>query len=146
MNLATIHRISHKLHNLKVPILPKLLYIFQYLIYNSIVPPSTVIGTGTLFAYRGIGVVIHKRAIIGSNCIIGQGITIGGRSKHFEVPSIGDNVYLGPGSRILGPIKIGDNVVVGPNSVVIDDVASGSIVVGIPARVIKSGIIMNDYI
>jgi serine O-acetyltransferase len=142
----TLHRIAHWLHKKKVPLLPKMIYVLQYLVANSMVPPSVQIGPGTIFAYRGIGLVIHKRSVIGANCTIGQGITIGGRSKQYEVPVIGDNVYMGPGCRILGPIKIGDNVIIGPNSVVLHDVPSNSIVVGIPGKVIKTGIKVEDYL
>lgn len=144
--LLTLHRTANWLHRKKVPLLPKLIYVLQYLVANSMVPPSVQIGPGSFFAYRGIGVVIHKRAVIGSHCTIGQGITIGGRSKHVEVPVIGNNVYMGPGCRILGPIKIGDNVIIGPNSVVLHDVPSNSIVVGIPGKVIKTGIRIEDYL
>lgn len=146
MNLSKIHKLASFLYQHKVPIIPKVLYGVQFFLFNSIVPPSTIIGARTSFAYKGIGVVIHKRAVIGSHCIIGQGVTVGGRSKHFNVPVIGDNVYLGPGCRVLGPITIGNDVVIGPNSVVINDVPSGSIVVGVPGKIIKSGIKMRDFV
>jgi len=90
--------------------------------------------------------VIHSRAIIGENCIIGQGITIGGRSKSIDVPVIGNNCYLGAGCRILGDVKLGDNVIVGPNAVVINSIPNNSIAVGIPAKVIKTNIDPKDFI
>lgn len=65
-------------------------------------PPSVKIGGGTSFGYKGIGVVIHKRAKIGKNCVIAQGVTIGGRSGHYEVPVIGDNCCIGAGAKVLG--------------------------------------------
>jgi len=144
--LMTLHRTAHFLYKKKIPLLPRLIYVLQYLVANSTVPPSVQIGKRTLFAYRGIGLVIHKRAVIGDDCTIGQGITIGGRSKHPAVPVIGNRVYLGPGCRVLGPITIGDNVIIGPNSVVLHDVPSNSIVVGIPGKIIKSGINIDDYL
>lgn len=146
MNLASFHRIANFLHRNRVPILPKVIYLFQFLLYNSSVPASTKIGSGSKFAYLGIGVVIHGRAVIGKNTMIGQGITIGGRSKSIHVPIIGDNCYLGAGCRILGAVEIGDNCIVGPNSVVLHDVPANSIVVGIPAKVIKSNIDPKDFI
>lgn len=144
--LMTLHRTAHFLYRKKVPLLPKLIYVLQYLLANSMVPPSVKIGRRTQFAYRGIGLVIHKRAVIGDDCTIGQGMTIGGRSKHVEVPVIGNNVYMGPGCRILGPIKIGDNVIIGPNAVVLHDIPANSIAVGIPAKVIKTGIRVEDFL
>lgn len=146
MNLAKLQRFNNQISRYKIPIIPKLIYGLQFLIYNSSIPPSTKIGKGTKCAYLGIGIVIHGRAVIGENCIIGQGVTIGGRSKKVEVPRIGNNCYLGAGCRLLGDIIIGDNSIIGPNSVVLENVPSNSIVVGIPARVIKSNINPKDFI
>lgn len=146
MNLSTFHKFAYSLYRIKVPILPKLIYYIQFLLFNSSVPASTQIGEGTRFAYGGIGVVIHGRVNIGKECILGQGITIGGRSKIFEVPRIGNKVYIGAGARILGDVTIGDDVVIGANSVVINDVPSNSVVAGIPAIIIKHGIKMEDYV
>lgn len=143
--LIHFHRIANKLYTLKVPVLPKLIYYLQYLLFNSSVPPSTTIGKQTKFAYGGIGVVIHGRAVIGNECIIGQGITIGGKSKSINVPRIGDNVYLSAGSRILGDITIGNNSIVGANSVVVKDVPPNCIVAGIPAKILKSNINPKEY-
>lgn len=144
--LMTMHRIAHAIHKKRIPVLPRLIYVLQYLVSNSAIPPSVKIGKGTKFAYRGIGLVIHKNAVIGENCMIGQGMTIGGRSRHIEVPIIGDNVYLGAGSRVLGPIKIGNNVIIGPNAVVLKDIPDNCIAVGIPARIIKENIKVEDFI
>ncbi len=142
MNLKSLHSFSHKCYKNHLYFLSKFCEILIFLIYNSRVPGSAVIGKNTKFAYLGIGCVVHKDSIIGRGCVIGQSVTIGGRGPRKGVPEIGNNVYLGPGCRILGPIKIGDNVVVGANAVVIDDIPSGCIVVGIQAKIIKSGI--ND--
>jgi serine O-acetyltransferase len=146
MNLIYLHKIAHWLYNHKIPILPKLIYFIQFLLFNSSVPAQTKIGKGTVFGYGGIGVVIHARTVIGNNCILGQGITIGGRSKLYEVPVIGDNVYIGAGARVLGNITIGNNVVIGANAVVIKDIPSNCSVAGMPAKIIKTGIKMEDYV
>ncbi|CDS93798.1 conserved hypothetical protein [Sphingobacterium sp. PM2-P1-29] len=144
--LRYLHKLGNRFYQMRIPLLPKIIYYIQYFIFNSSVPPSVKIGKGSKFAYGGIGVVIHGRAVIGKNCIIGQGITIGGKSKEIEVPIIGDNVYISAGVRILGPIKIGNNVVIGANAVVIKDVPNNCIVAGIPAKIIRSGIQPADYI
>lgn len=117
-----------------------------FLLFNSFIPYTAEIGEGTTFAYKGMGVVIHSRAVIGRNCTIAQQVTIGGRSKKQGVPVIGDHVYLGAGSKILGDITIGDEVVVGANAVVIHSVESNTIVAGVPARVIRTGIQVEDYV
>lgn len=144
--LMKMHRVAHALYKKKVPFLPRIIYVLQYLVSNSAVPPSVEIGKRTKFAYRGIGVVIHKNAVIGDDCMIGQGMTIGGRSKKIEVPIIGNNVYLGAGARVLGPIKIGNNVIIGPNAVVLHDLPDNCIAVGVPAKIIKENIKVEDFI
>ena len=117
-----------------------------YLLYNCFIPYTCEIGKGTTFGYKGMGVVIHSRAKIGENCLIAQQVTIGGRSKIYNVPVIGNNVYIGCGAKILGDVVIGDDCVIGANAVVIHNVESGSVVAGVPARVIRTGIKMEDYV
>lgn len=146
MNLIKVYRIGHFFHRKGIPILPRLVRFLIFLLYNSDVASSVKIGKRCLFGHSGIGVVIHHRAVIGDDCIIGQGCTVGGRSKHPDVPVIGNKVYIGAGARVLGPIKVGDNVIIAPNAVVLKDVASNCIVGGIPAKVLKEGIMFEDYV
>ncbi|MFT9867395.1 serine O-acetyltransferase [Bacillus mobilis] len=107
------------------------------MIYNSSIPYETILGKGTKFGYGGIGVVMHKKAIIGENCLISQQVTIGGRSGLKELPVVGDNVYIGAGAKVLGAIKVGNNVTIGANAVVITDIPDNAVVAGVPAKVIK---------
>lgn len=126
--------------------LSRLIYKTQFYLYNTSLPHSVKLGKGTRFAYGGIACVIHERAVLGDNCVIGQCCTIGGRSKHYDVPILGNNVYIGAGARVLGPIKIGDNVIIAPNAIVIKDIPANTIVAGIPCKVIKENINPEDYI
>ncbi|WP_299098148.1 hypothetical protein [uncultured Winogradskyella sp.] len=137
LNAYKIYRLAHVLYRYKIPILPQLLKLCVFLIYNSSIPYQAKIGKGSHFGYGGIGVVVHKKAVIGNNCQIGTNVTIGGRSGHPEVPVIGNHVYLATGCKILGPICIGHNVTVGANAVVIDNVPDNAIVVGVPAKIIR---------
>lgn len=139
------YRLANWLWRHKVPFLPRLIYLLQYILFNCSVPASCTLGKGTKFGYYGMAVVIHSRAVIGKNCVIGTCVTIGGRSKHIDVPVIGDNVYIGTGAKILGPIKIGNNVVIGAGAVVISDIPDNSVAVGMPAKVVKTGIDVKDF-
>lgn len=146
MNVINFYRIANKMYKLKIPLIPKIIYNIQFLLFNSIVPYTAEIGKGTYFSYGGVGVVIHKRCKIGENCVLGQGITIGGRSKIKDVPVIGNKVYIASGARVLGNVKIGDNVIIGANSVVVKDIPDGCVVAGVPAKIIKTGKKMEDYL
>ncbi len=139
------YRFANWLYRHHVPVLPKLIYYIQYLLFNCSLPPSCVLMGGVRFAYGGIAVVVHARAVVGRNTIIGQCVTIGGRSKHYAVPVIGDNVYIGAGAKILGPVTIGDNCIIGAGAVVLKDVPANTVVAGVPAKIIKSNINPRDF-
>lgn len=141
MNAAVIQRIGYALHQRGLTWLAWATYWIIFLLYNSSVPPTVCIGRGTKFAYQGIGVVVHSSAIFGTNCLIGQGVTIGATepystSAKTKCPVVGDDVYISAGARLLGDIRIGNRVVVGAGAVVLKDVPDESIVVGMPARVV----------
>ena len=136
-NIIYLHRAGYWAVKRKIPLFPLIIKFLIRLFFNSAVDPSTKIGKTSTFAYGGIGVVIHKRAIIGENVMIGQNVTIGGRSGKYNVPVIGDNVYIAAGSRILGDITIGNNAIIGANAVVITDVPNNTVFAGIPAKFIK---------
>jgi serine O-acetyltransferase len=145
LNAITLYRIAHTLFRWRIPLLPSLIRLVIFLIYNSVVPFECEIGEGSFLAYGGIGVVIHRRSKIGKNVNIGSNVVIGGRSGGKAVPRIGDNVFLATGSKILGEIEIGDYVVVGANAVVTKSVPSYSVVAGIPAKIIRANITKGDY-
>jgi serine O-acetyltransferase len=112
--------------------------------YSSVVPYEAEIGAGSKLAHGGIGVVIHPRARIGRNVLIGQGITIGGRGRQTGVPRIGDDVYIAAGARILGDLTVGSGSIIAANAVVTRDVPPRTIVAGVPARVIREGVDVSD--
>ncbi len=134
------------LHDLKIPILPKLInVVFIRLLFGCQITLGAKLGKGTVLGYGGLGIVIHERAVIGKNVMVGSGVTIGGTSKIYEVPVIGDNTMIAPGAKILGPVKIGKNCVIGANAVVLKDVPDNTIVGGIPAKVLKTDIDISIY-
>ncbi len=88
---------------------------------------------------HGTGIVIGETTEIGNDCIIYQGVTLGGTGKDCgkRHPTIGNGVLIGAGAKILGPINIGNNVKVASGAVVIKDVEPNSTVVGVPGRIVK---------
>jgi serine O-acetyltransferase len=115
------------------------------LIFGCVVPPEASVGRETKLGYRGVGIVVHARAVIGAGCVIGPSVTIGGRSGLRDVPVIGDDVFVGAGARILGPVRIGDGAVIGANAVVIHDVPPGCVAAGVPASIVKRDVDVTEY-
>lgn len=133
-----LHRLAHKLYKLKVPFLPRFISQFSRFITGIEIHPGATIGKN-FFIDHGMGVVIGETAIIGDNCLVYQGVTLGGtgKEKGKRHPTIGNNVTLGAGAILLGNISIGDNSNVGAGSVVIKSAKENSTLVGVPARVVK---------
>ena len=98
--------------------------------------PGAKIGKG-LFIDHGMGIVIGETTVIGDNCTIYHGVTLGGtgKDKYKRHPDLGDNVIVGCGAKVLGPIKIGNNVKIGANAVVLKNVPDNSTVVGVPGKI-----------
>jgi serine O-acetyltransferase len=98
--------------------------------------PGATIGR-RVFIDHGMGIVVGETAIIGDDCTLYHGVTLGGTSwnKGKRHPTLEANVVLGAGAKILGPITIGVGAKVGSNAVVVRDVPPGATAVGIPARV-----------
>lgn len=100
--------------------------------------PGAQIGR-RFFIDHGMGVVIGETAIIGNDCTLYHGVTLGGTSwnKGKRHPTLHDNVVVGAGAKVLGPIEIGVDARIGSNSVVVKDVPAGATVVGIPGHIIN---------
>lgn len=92
-----------------------------------------------LFIDHAMGVVIGETTIVGNDCVLYQGVTLGGTGKESgkRHPTLGDRVIVGTGAKVLGNIHIGDGAKIGGNSVVVKDVPAESTVVGIPGRVVR---------
>ncbi|MDN3920855.1 serine O-acetyltransferase [Roseateles violae] len=135
--MLSIYRLSHLLWRLGVPVLPYLLKALNRILFAVVLPPSTRVGKGVVFSYHGLGTVVHKRAVLEDDVIVGTGVTIGGRSGHETVPTIGAGAMIGSGAKVLGPIRVGRGASIGANAVVLSDVPDYAVVVGIPARVVR---------
>ena len=140
-----LHRISHKLWNYKLPLLPRVLSQFTRNITGIEIHPGAKIGRG-VFIDHGMGVVIGETSEIGDRCLLYQGVTLGGTGKDSgkRHPTLQENVVVGAGAKVLGAIKIGSNTRIGAGSVVVKNVEKNSTVVGIPGRVVhQSGVNIN---
>ena len=100
--------------------------------------PGAQIGRG-LFIDHGAGVIIGETTIIGDNCTLYQGVTLGGTGKEQgkRHPTLGNNVMVSAGAKVLGSFTIGDNCKIGAGSVVLEEVPPNCTVVGIPGRIVR---------
>ena len=140
-----LHRISHNLWQIGLPLIPRLISQFTRTITGIEIHPGARIGKG-VFIDHGMGVVIGETAEIGNRCLLYQGVTLGGTGKDHgkRHPTLAENVVVGAGAKVLGAIQIGANTRIGAGSVVVRDVEADSTVVGIPGRVVhKSGVKIN---
>lgn len=144
LHVSNLHRVAFLLHSTGFVRTARLVSGISRVLFSAQVPPETKIGPRTVFGYGGIGVVLHRNAVIGAGVLISPGVVIGGRSGLPGVPVIEDNVAIGAGAKILGPIRVGAGAKIGANAVVIDDVAPGDTVVGVPARSVRDRMGRSD--
>jgi len=144
--VVVIYLLAYKLDQLRIPVIPEVINrVFVRLLFGCYVGLGARLGTNVRLGYGGLGVVIHKEAIIGNNVVIGAGVTLGGSPRKIGVPVIGDNCTIYNGTQIVGPVTIGNNCIVGAGSVVLEDIPEKCIVAGVPAKVIKSEIDISQY-
>lgn len=129
------HRIAHFFYKCGLYFLARLVAEKSRFITGIEIHPGAKIGKRCVIDH-GMGVVIGETAEIGDDCLLYQGITLGGvdlnpGKRH---ATLRNNVVVGSGAKILGNIEIGDGAKVGANSVVTKSVPAGKTVVGIPAR------------
>ena len=140
-----MHRFTHKLWKLKFPLLPRILSQMNRSLTGIEIHPGAKIGK-KVFIDHGMGVVIGETAEIGNNCLLYQGVTLGGTGKSHgkRHPTLKENVVVGAGAKVLGSITVGANTRIGAGSVVVRSVKGNSTVVGVPGRVVhQSGVKIN---
>lgn len=133
-----MHRFSHWLWNAKLYWLGRMLsHIGRWLTGIEIHPGATI--GRRVFIDHGMGVVIGETAVIGDDCTLYHGVTLGGTSwnKGKRHPTLEQGVVIGAGAKVLGPITIGKNAKIGSNAVVVKDVPENATAVGIPARILE---------
>ena len=132
------YRLTHFLWRYKLYWLARFISTFARWFTGIEIHPGAVIGR-RFFIDHGMGVVIGETAIIGDDCMLYHGVTLGGTTwdKVKRHPTLKNGVVIGAGAKILGPVTLGENVRVGSNSVVVRSIEDNETVVGIPGRIVR---------
>jgi len=132
------HKISHFFYRHKLKFIARAISQTARFFTGIEIHPGAQIGRG-LFIDHGMGVIIGETTIIGNDCTIYQGVTLGGTGKETgkRHPTLGNNVMVGSGAKVLGPFKVGDNSKIAAGAVVLSEVPENSTCVGVPATIVK---------
>lgn len=131
------HRITHWLWDRSFHTLARFLSQIARFTTGIEIHPGAQIGR-RLFIDHGSGVVVGETSIIGDDCTLFQGVTLGGTGKEHgkRHPTLHNGVYVGTGAKVLGNITIGENSRIGAGSVVLNNVPENSTVVGVPGHIV----------
>ncbi len=137
IHAVACHRVAHALWQAGFKTMARVLAHSGRFMTGIEIHPGAVLGR-RVFIDHGFGVVIGETALVGDDCTLYQGVTLGGVSwqKGKRHPTLGRDVVIGAGAKVLGPITIGDGARIGSNAVVVKDVPDGATVVGVPGHVV----------
>lgn len=140
LHAILFHRLSHRLWNKGFLWLARFLSHLTRLFTGIEIHPGAQIGKRVFFDH-GLGIVIGETAVIGDDCTIYQGVTLGGTSLYKGTkrhPTLENGVVVGAGAQILGGFTVGAHAKIGSNAVVVKPVPAQATAVGNPARIITA--------
>ncbi|MCH8815030.1 MAG: serine O-acetyltransferase [Chloroflexi bacterium] len=132
-----LHRLAHTLHEHGFCLIARIISHVGRAITGIEIHPGAQVAS-SLFIDHGMGVVIGETAVIGDDCHLLQGVTLGGTSSRRAKrhPTLRNNVVVGAGAKLIGDITIGDNAKIGAGSVVVTNVPPNATVVGVPGHIV----------
>jgi serine O-acetyltransferase len=132
-----LHRLAHVLHTRGLRLPARLISHLGRALTGIEIHPCAQIGDG-FFIDHGMGVVIGETTVIGDNCHLYQGVTLGGTStkRAKRHPTLGNGVVVGAGAKVIGAVNIGDDAKIGAGSVVVTNVPPNATVVGVPGHIV----------
>jgi len=132
--LISVYRLAYYVNNIGIPIMPELIKkIFVRLFGCQLRLFGIKLGKNVELGNGGLGIVIHRHAILKNRIIIAPNVTIG------------ENYFIRTCAKILASIRIGNNYIMGVNAVVLKDIPDNCVTVGILAEVIKTNINIKNY-
>ena len=148
LHALLMYRVAHKLNTSGHTYVARMISQGAKFLTGIEIHPGATIGRG-LFIDHGSGVVIGETTIIGDNCTLYQGVTLGGTGKETgkRHPTLGNNVMVGAGAKLLGAFTVGDNSKIAAGAVVLSDVPENCTAVGIPAKIaVREGVRVTDSV
>lgn len=138
LHALLMHRVAHRMQQKGWRISARAVSQLAKFLTGIEIHPGATIGKG-LFIDHGAGVVIGETAVVGDNCTIYQGVTLGGTGKQTgkRHPTLGDNVMVGAGAKLLGNFTVGSGSRIAAGAVVLTDVPENATAVGVPAKVVR---------
>ena len=132
------HRFAHWFYKHRMFFIARLISQISRFFTLIEIHPGAQLGHGILIDH-GSGVVIGETAVVGDNCTIYQGVTLGGvgTKKGKRHPTLGNNVMVGAGAKILGAFEVGDNCNIAANAVLLKPLEENITAAGIPARPVR---------
>lgn len=132
------HRLAHRLQAHQLYFFARLISQLVRFFTGIEIHPGATIGKGLMIDH-GSGVVIGETAVIGDDCTLYQGVTLGGTGKEMgkRHPTLGNHVIVGSGAKVLGPFSVGDYAKIASNAVVLSEIPPHATAVGVPAKVVR---------
>ncbi len=132
-----LHRFAHALHKRGLRLPARLISHLGRALTGVEIHPGAQIGE-RFFIDHGMGVVIGETSIIGDNCHLYQGVTLGGTStkRAKRHPTLGTDVVVGAGAKVIGAVTVGAGAKIGAGSVVVTNVPPNATVVGVPGHIV----------
>jgi serine O-acetyltransferase len=137
-----VYRLGRRLRNRKPGALRYILLKCYSLIFRVVETSTGIslaleaeIGPGLRIYHFG-NIFVHPRAVIGRNCTLRQGVTIGNIGAEGPVPVVEDDVEFGAYAQVLGSVRIGRGAKIGVMSLVLNDVPAGVTTIGVSARIL----------
>ncbi len=132
-----LHRLAHSLHVRGLRLPARLISHLGRALTGIEIHPGARIGE-RFFIDHGMGVVIGETSVIGDNCHLFQGVTLGGTStkRAKRHPTLGKGVVVGAGAKVIGAVTLGDGAKIGAGSVVVTNVPPNATVVGVPGHIV----------
>ncbi len=142
-----LHRITNALHRWGLRLPARVISHLGRALTGIEIHPGAQIGEG-FFIDHGMGVVIGETSVIGDDCHMYQGVTLGGTStkRVKRHPTLGNAVVVGAGAKIIGAVNIGDGAKIGAGSVVVTNVPPNATVVGVPGHIVAYAEPGNDTV